>query len=679
MNAYRRFGLLPGLALLVAVLVSFAPGCSSSKDGPGGGAGGSGGEGGTGGVPPTPCTTNEECPSTDRCDVDLGFCVPKCTADNQCPRDTGTYCDLDSGVCIPGEPCEGDFTCGSDRKFGYCKETGDCVCVPDASIEAGPTSANGVCWRVAETCAPCNDSIECGNSANFGNKKADCKRFTLGAEETGVCLPQNKGACPPGMVPMDTNGHPGLEGYCMPQGGDCAKMTVCQSDNDCKEPNLPVCDPVRQICIPGCSFDFREGESVGCAPGRVCHATVAGTNPDLLNDCATAPMFGVGTCDASCTEDDQCAKYDPSFVCKADREGGPKRCRPEGCIDDSECADGQGVFYGYCDVRNNQCVYDGCRAGLDPRRGCGSTKLYEDCVVTHKCLEGDEIGLGTCVEKTCIDNGGANLGCLLGNFCAGEVYLDPIDGSPVGGKVVKTPQGAEAGECYPMDEAAWCNFGCEAHADCNSPQNPVKSAGNPSICADFGAGNTCAWGCEFEQDCPGGWSCNSQGLEFPCGGLQICKTDAECGAGNRCVDPQVNGGKAFFNDIEPFKVCECSATDSCGGGFTCGAGVGTIERNPTEPNFEKVQARYCGNSTDCGKGGSCEWFGLTARISETETVPLFQCAATPPSMAGTVTCPAGTRRGRAIGDMYSCVVSSVCKPQYENIEGTLVCRASTRD
>jgi len=675
MKSSRHVGMLPFLALILIGLMSFAPGCSSDKkSGPKGGTGGTGGTE----IPLIPCETSEECPSTDRCDLVAKVCVPKCTADNQCPRDTGTYCDLESGECVPGEPCEGDFTCGTDRKFKYCEDTGDCVCAPDKSIEEDPDRpGNGVCWRVAKSCEPCSESFECGNSAVFGNDKAECKVFPVGNKEVGVCLPNTRsGRCPPGMVQMDTDLHPELAGLCMPQGGDCGNMVVCTQDADCLNPATPVCDPMRQICIPGCTFDYADGTSVGCAPGRVCHATPAGTDPALLNDCVTAPSYGVGTCDVACTEDSHCAKFDPSFICVADVDDGPKRCRPQsktnpgtaGCLDDRECGYGaQGDFLGYCDVNTNDCVYDSCRAGPDPRRGCGSSRLYEDCVATHKCEEGDEIGFGTCVEKNCIENGGADIGCLLGNFCAGEQYRDMLTGQLVE-QVVESPEGTPIGECFPMDLPTWCEASCQSNADCVG-KGPVTIPGSPGLCRDYGIGPTCVHGCEYNAQCPAGWSCSSQGLEVQCHGYQTCTTDAQCGAGNRCVDPFVRGDKAHFPDgLAPFKVCECSGTDSCNDGFSCGAGVATASLDVTSPAFEKVTARYCSNNTECGSGGSCEWWGTAGLDANANLVPVFTCAASTPTMVGgrPATCPEdkGSRQGRTAVDLYNCVISQICQPGY---------------
>lgn len=685
----QRFSMLPILAALVAILVSFAPGCSSKDDGkPNPSEGGSGGSE----VPPTPCESDGDCEPADRCDLEAQICVPKCTADNQCPKDTGTYCDLDTGICIPGEPCEGDFTCGNDWDFDYCKDPLDCVCSPDASVAEGGTSAIGVCWRVAKSCEPCSESFECGNSSIFGNNKADCKRFTVGSEMEGVCLPRLGGKCPAGMVPMDDERYPGLAEYCMPQGGDCGNMVVCREDNDCVEPGLPICDPVRQICIPGCSFDFERGESVGCAPGRVCHATAAGTDPTLLNDCATAPSFGVGSCDAPCTDNDQCEKYGAGYECVADGgTGSAKRCRPTGCLDDSECTGGQGHFLGYCDVNDGKCKYDSCRAGLDPRRGCGSSKLYEDCSVTHKCVEGnDVIGIGTCEEKDCIDQNGAQVGCLMGNFCAGETFLDPLTGKNLE-RIVEGPPGTSIGECFPMDLTQWCSTTCSLGeggrpvlgGECNVRQaNPV--AGSPALCDDKGVGATCFWGCEFQEECPSAWSCSSKNLEARCEGYQICKSDSECGPGNRCVEPLVNGQKAHFGEMEPFKVCECSGTDSCGAGYSCNAGITTAERRPTEPDYLKVKERYCAKNDECGgASGSCEWLGATAIDREAEeTVPVFMCAVTRDGMTNgpKASCPSPSRPGKTWADLYTCVYSSVCQPGYSSLgEGQYECIVAKRD
>jgi len=700
MKSTRFPGMLPVLGAIAAILVAFSPGCSSDKGGKGGGGGsgdvgGTGGTGGTGGEAPKPCVVSDDCDADERCDQETKFCVPRCTADNQCPRNTGTYCDIPSGECIPGEPCQEDATCGSMKEdFDYCKETGSCVCAPDTSVAA---PATGVCWRVASTCQPCQENFECGNSGAFKSVEADCRVFRVGDENTPVCLPrESRGRCPPGMVAMDRTEFPEHDGWCMPQSGDCAKNKPCMSNDDCTEASAPVCDLVRQICVAGCSVDFVSGgATIGCPPDNVCHATTAGMKAENLDRCETAGLFGIGECGLPCVDNAECQARNPGFVCKSD--GSMKRCRPEGCIDDSECEDlhdPNSMFRPWCDVSTNTCVTDKCRAGFDPRLGCGTDKTYQDCAgQMFKCSETGTTGYGICEKKDCIDLGGKELGCAPGNFCDGEQYRSLLDGSKVD-KVVSV-DGATPGECTGMDVNVWCSTSCQAHADCAGVGPVPTYKDSPSLCMDFGLGaNSCFWGCEYDQECPSSWRCQSAGLELNCSpdpelrpnahGLKTCVEDSECGPGNRCVEPIVDGQKANFQGLEPFKVCECSDTGTCGGNYSCNAGLGAMVKLKGVPGYEEIKNRFCVDASPCGlKGGSCEWFGDVSRDQDNNPIaPILRCGATPPDFEGSTkaTCPAvdavtglPARRGKTSADRYRCVYSQICQPGYFFEEGAPVC------
>src|SRR5690606_475589 len=106
-------------------------------------------------------------------------------------------------------------------------------------------------------------------------------------------------------------------------------------------------------------------------------------------------------------------------------------------MSDDECSldDPNNFSRGYCDLATYTCVEDGCRRGLDWRKGCNAD--FEDCRDTHKCDVDPETNhpeKGICVEKDCIDKGGAEAGCNLGHFCAGEPYRDMFTGELLDGE-----------------------------------------------------------------------------------------------------------------------------------------------------------------------------------------------------------------------------------------------------
>ncbi len=665
--------------------------------GSGGGAGGAGGDGG-GGPDECPCDPNEHCDTAtnlcepgcradadcapgDVCNTETSQCEtppPPCTRDDMCGPNTGLRCDLETGDCVPADDCEGDFTCPNTT---VCPDIESCVCVADTTQPHG-----GSCWRRRNVCETCATDEECGDSQTF-DKPRECVSYNFGGTPANVCLPRRgAGSCPAGTIPG--NAEDGTLGHCVPQTGDCAALRPCDGDEDCTDPAAPVCDRARQICIPGCEYNFETQRTDGCAPGKVCHAKPEYLQAQLLSDCATVGLYGIGRCDDPCESDADCTGIDPSFVCRQD--GAERRCRPDGCLDDRECPEGAGDFRGYCDPNTFSCQFGNCRTGPDPRNGCGAEDPYQDCAVTHKCVEdaSQPLGYGVCILKNCIDNGGAALDCRIGQFCAGEPMKDLLTGQEEGSPLTP-PAGVPVGVCYDMDTPAWCASGCGASEDCRAA-SIYGDPNNPDWCLfdlnGDGAGE-CTWGCEYGAQCPGRWGCSSAGLEVQCEGLRECQADADCGAGNRCVDLMVNG-RVYANwpqGVTPFRVCECSDTDACPAGFTCNDGIGTMGLDPAdEATFEQVQARYCAASTGCGDGGSCEFYGKYNQPAQQgdPPTPKFQCGC---GQGTAATCPTSitspdylaeeaSRCGTTVTDRFFCVGGQMCQPRlYTDSNGDQVC------
>lgn len=635
------------------------------------GLGGLGGCSKSSASPPLPgaCSKADECGEGERCDLGARRCVPACKADNECPKDSGTRCDEATGVCIAAETCQQDYNCGASGE-GYCADL-DCVCVPDAKIAEEKAPSTGVCWRPAQSCEPCASDLECGGGGGGLGNQAACKRFLLGGEEASVCLPSHGRGCPQGMIAADASASPELAGYCIPQAGDCGEATPCVADSDCKNSASPICDLVQQICIPGCTFDVAFGRSIGCAPGRICHANAKGSDPSLLEKCETADQYGVGSCKQPCLGDDECREIDPSFVCKDDGAGA--RCRPEGCIDDFECRSTRKGYDGFCDVATGSCIFDSCRLGPDPRKSCDQSEPFSDCQMNFECTGDVEDGFGFCRELNCIEVGGTHAACARGNFCAGQVFLDPITKEPIE-RTVPIPAGVEAGSCYPMEHKTFCGSRCDVGNDCIGLPGITDYPESPHLCDNFGLkDDICFWGCEFEEECPASWNCSSRDFVMECGGpgLQTCERDEECATGSKCVEPLV-GGFPLVPEHGAFKVCECTDSEACGAGFTCNAGIATANWDPSSSEFNIVKARYCADSRGCGRDGSCEWFGEMVEPGLLEPArPIFHCGATPYGMEGEkVSCPdqdpngVPVRAGKLISDQRHCVYTSICQPGF---------------
>ncbi|MCA9679660.1 MAG: VWA domain-containing protein [Kofleriaceae bacterium] len=138
--------------LACALFGAFALGC--------GGGGGGGGGGGDGGV--TDCTTTDDCPTGQQCNLGTGTCEPTpCTSNTDCHG--GSYC-ADSGTCAgntTGGPCAGDDNCSNGEVCtgGFCGCTGDefsaegvppnVLIVLDRSGSMDEALGNSTKWEVA--------------------------------------------------------------------------------------------------------------------------------------------------------------------------------------------------------------------------------------------------------------------------------------------------------------------------------------------------------------------------------------------------------------------------------------------------------------------------------------------------------------------------------------------------
>lgn len=426
--------------------------------------------------PDLSCSADSDCAekvgTTYVCDqVDgspsYGTCVAKCRIDDDCePYQLGLRCEEKTGHCIPARGCKDDTNCPPQQydPNDYCSSSGiQCRCVQGEKSKDG---FDGVCRRRRGVCEECTDDTQCGYVPPPG---------TSVFEPQGRCLPLQgdpNGQLPDGGVrkycfQMEAGCGCGMvrdpaSGTCIPQSHTCSEVG-CSEDKDC--PFGSVCNVAQCLCEPRCvwNFDRKELNPPGCPPGRSCWVDPENLDPD-------SPYFGAGRCRPPCTDDSSCQALDPRLVCQGEEIVGgtsDKRCRPGGeCMDDLQCPQEQGSIYlGYCDRHDFTCKTD-CRTGTDPVTG----QPFDDCISGYRCV--NDNGTNICKQQTCMQLGGARLGCAKGEYCCGE----DRDGDGVAEPCPLTGVDPDS-QCYPAPQPPFCTE-CMSNSDCANINNTPL----PSVC-----------------------------------------------------------------------------------------------------------------------------------------------------------------------------------------------------
>lgn len=620
--------------LAACAALAFAAGCS--KSGNGSSSSGSSGSGGTssssgsgstsgssgssGDAGPTPCTTDTQCTAPQICQTDpgaSGFCGAPCQYDDQCA--SGHRCDEQSGHCIQAKACDDstiaspvDACADSVSDGGYCPDQGNhCRC----TTSDGGRGA-GVCRRVRPDCAPCTDASEC-NPCPEGDLNCDPSKYVfpalcapVGSNGTYCLRKSTVAGCPFGYVPDQATG------ACQPNTGTCTNFAPCGTDQDCVLSVGPghYCDASQGICKEFCQFDPVQGASVNCPPGQVCNV-----NPQYVLPDAGLARYGVGTCGAPCdaTPGTDCNAVAGSsgldFACVQEKSG-EHRCRPVsspdggGCMYDSECppwADG-GVYYGYCGIYEFSCRYD-CRVGIDPLNG--SAYSAHDCqppsgsTTSYKCVESGDAGI--CVEKNCVERGGAAHGAAK-QFCCGEDrdHTGYLDGgfADLSHPANACIAGVDAGEYYTAPAPPWCQSSCEpsgqpypdggyplfATCDPSLGFPNFDPLGSPNLCYTYAqdqAGNpiaNCAIAAQYTSECPRGWQFGSVPTS--------CNADPDCQEQYPDAGASTQGHCTVYPDGGGH-FCACSQPELVdGGGYVWGGQC---------PNQTRCIAQKCALTRAC--------------------------------------------------------------------------------
>lgn len=137
------------------------------------------------------------------------------------------------------------------------------------------------------------------------------------------------------------------------------------------------------------------------------------------------------------------------------------------CSEDQPCE-------GFATCVEGECILKKCSVNQDcgMEAHCADGECAEGCQVDTDCYPGDACGAeGNCVTARCRET---SVDCGFGEFCD-----------------------VSTGDCY-QGSGVYCST-CQDDADCG---------GNGNLCLNFGAnGRFCGTECQYETDCPSGFTC----------------------------------------------------------------------------------------------------------------------------------------------------------------------------
>jgi hypothetical protein len=357
--------------------------------------------------PGEPCVVDEGC-RLEVCDEVAGLCGEPagvaCTSDNNCHG----YCDATTSLCADLLPDGGD--CDRDEMcINYCAYS-SCVtlkpwgveCLTGEECEGGMCSKQYTRWRchgpgecfAHEHCQEgdyCNEDD--GSPYLCAPQKQDGELCDEDAECVHYCYSRYCREKKPDGADCETDEE--CQGGLCTDWGDCSRVGLCWSDEDCEEGQF--CD--RTLWDPMCSDPKPDGsacegdeycQSGWCAP----MSDICGTQPGLGDPCSSweCPMYAYclnGTCT---TRKMPGAACDPSFYDDAECLA-PSICRDGKCVTmPLDCYPGEAgemcTFLmvcsedSYCDLLDNFTCKKRSKAGQE----CTITMWRADtCVTTAYC------------------------------------------------------------------------------------------------------------------------------------------------------------------------------------------------------------------------------------------------------------------------------------------------------
>lgn len=517
---------------------------------------------------------------------DTSACTPQCDGKQCGPNGCGGFC----GACTAGTAC---------TAAGICQAPPGCKAQCDGKA-CGPDGCGGTCG-LCPAGKSCNGAGLCSDGTRGCLPKCDGK--ACGDDGCGnVCGKCAAGQqCTDGVCSTDTSacGAVTETGECQ-QGGEIA-MT-------CKGGKLlaVVCDPAKGFV---CGFNEAKNKydclKAGCTPN--CGDKNCGTD-------------GCGGQCGQCKPDEQC---NANGQCEIDGSCTPsctgKTCGPDGC----------GGQCGICDAgdtcQNGTCVDPSGCAPACTGKTCGPDGCGGSC---GTCKPGESCNAGqcklvactpNCVGRDCGDDGcGGSCGkCASQQVCdlAGHCVL-PGDGQCAG----LTYEGRCVGNGKIVE---WCENGVPKTQDCTALGDNLVCTWIENqetyYCADVCAASCSAKECGPKGEgcsgdcgtCPGGETCNGDGLCIPTGGGGDCGTvtfigECEGQTLKYCASGVLETvgcgefGKTCGFDPE-FSWYSCIDPDGCVPNCLLDSG------DPNSPTPKECGDDGCGNLCGlCGAGTSCQ-------------------------------------------------------------------------
>ncbi|MCK6509928.1 hypothetical protein L6R29_08190 [Myxococcota bacterium] len=471
-----------------------------------------------------------ECLEDTNCPAARKFCIAgrcrACRNDKDCeagqycafwacqPDPRGSFATCGDSVCDPRENCRTcpadcgactSASCGNQR----CDVGEDCKTCPSDCGPCAQTCNDKIC-QSTETCKTCPDDCgkckeQCGNAVCEQNEdcticEADCGKCATSCGNAKCELSENCQTCPQDC------------GKCSDNCGD----TICQDNEDCKN-----CPQDCGKCATSCG-------NAKCEPNEDCKTCEAdcGTCQAKCGDkicqntetCASCPE-DCGPCPATCG-DGKCEQNEDCKTCAQDCGPCPATCGDKSCgigEDCNNCPDDCGKCAPNCG--NKICNADeNCKTCPQDcgtcAPNCGNAKC-EPGETCNNCAPDCGKCEPKCGNKICDTNETCS-------DCPDDCGTCPIQCGngkcETGETCTSCPK--DCGACPPQ-----CGDGkCETGETCTSC--PKDCGPCPDQCGDGVCGPT--EGC---STCPA--DCKS------CAG-QKCQTDAECGAGFLCLEPDYN-------------------------------------------------------------------------------------------------------------------------------------------